>query len=751
MNERHGEQSKLSGMKSNLRKPSGSFLLRRTSICLAISFSLSGISVIAEDTAEASKKIDQLLAADWQRDGKTPDPAIDDERFVRRLYLDAIGRIPTAAEMRAFLADESPSRRNDLIDTLLDSAGYANHMFTFMADLLRIDESQPGGKFSTPAYAAYVLEALRANQPYDEFVRELIVSEGGAFGNPATGYYYRDRGMPLDHMANTVRVFLGTRVECAQCHNHPFDVWTQLDFYQMAAFSHDMTARLERRSGPFQELQRAINSEAELDSLARRERQTALVEIRRRATTNAMIERNSDLVLTLPHDYSYDDAKPKDEVTPLPLFGDMPEPGNPDDRLQHYAEWLTAPENPRFAKVIANRMWKEVMGAGLVEPLDDFTESTRASHPLLLDFLEEQMKRLKFDLKAFQRMLFNTELYQRQAHGEEVADGAKFTFTGPLMRRMSAEQIWDSLVVLINPQPEQANWRRLAENFIRYDWAEMISETVRLKSQTELRQDVEKIADIQRDHRKEIDTLREAEKQAARAGKREDASALKEQVAETRSDLPHKIHREVFAPALRKAGLDQLAPPLPHSVGSWSEMADPLLFDYSDSYYRGVALRILTEMELQFYQDEMNQAGLEDPSLRSQYTGYRKTNVATYVRAAHLPSPAPPGHFLRQLGQSDRKVIENAETGANIPQTLSLLNGPVFDQVIHPCSVLSLGLRPFDATEDRIETIYLSLLGRSPSEVEQEIVLEQQKARPDRFEEDLIFALLNSREFSLIQ
>lgn len=150
----------------------------------------------------------------------------------------------------------------------------------------------------------------------------------------------------------------------------------------------------------------------------------------------------------LPKDYAYSDAKPGDAVEPKVLFGpDMkPKPG--ETPRQTFARWLTAKDNPRFALTIANRLWKEVFGAGQIEPVDDMTDSTVAENPELMTFLEAEMKRLDFDMKEFLRILYNSETYQRQACTDEVPLGAPYHFPGPVLRRMTAEQAWDSFVTL---------------------------------------------------------------------------------------------------------------------------------------------------------------------------------------------------------------------------------------------------------------------------------------------------------------
>ncbi|MBL8898448.1 MAG: DUF1549 domain-containing protein, partial [Planctomycetes bacterium] len=182
------------------------------------------------DHAKFAAAIDRLVDADLARAGVPANPPSDDATFVRRAYLQIVGRIPTAEEARAFLADRSAEKRTQLIDRLLVSPGHESHLFTWYADLLRA-KSRLANQISGEPYLHWIKSAVAANEPYDQIARDLLTASGAAHAreNGETGYYLRDRGMPEDNMANTARVFLGTRLECAQCHNHPFDKWTQKD------------------------------------------------------------------------------------------------------------------------------------------------------------------------------------------------------------------------------------------------------------------------------------------------------------------------------------------------------------------------------------------------------------------------------------------------------------------------------------------------------------------------------------------
>jgi hypothetical protein len=189
-----------------------SFSEFRLNSVLAVLLVIGG-AVQAAEIPEAAK-VDEILAKHWQKQGVTANEAASDEVFLRRIYVDVVGRIPTLEEATEFLTRQDPGKRGQLIDSLLSSPGYASRQFHFFADLLRL-LTDGRDAIAGQAYAEWLKTALNENRPYDEMVRELLTTEGGVWDSGAIGFYMRDRGMPLDHLAATVQVFLGTRIECA--------------------------------------------------------------------------------------------------------------------------------------------------------------------------------------------------------------------------------------------------------------------------------------------------------------------------------------------------------------------------------------------------------------------------------------------------------------------------------------------------------------------------------------------------------
>lgn len=199
----------------------------------------------SQDALGRAKEIDALVLTKLEQQKLQPNARATDEVFLRRVYLDTVGRIPSLKETQAFLAETAADKRTKLIDQLLASPGYQQHYFNFWADVLRLKSTAIGGAQSLPAglaYADWLKQSLGANKPYDVMVKELITAEGKTYDNGAVGFYIRDYNMQLDNMAVTTQVFLGTQMVCAQCHDHPFDKWSMMDYYQMAAHTFGVTA-----------------------------------------------------------------------------------------------------------------------------------------------------------------------------------------------------------------------------------------------------------------------------------------------------------------------------------------------------------------------------------------------------------------------------------------------------------------------------------------------------------------------------
>lgn len=395
---------------------------------------------------DAAKRIDQLVTSELAKQGMQPNPDANEYTFVRRVYLDITGSIPTLAQTQRYVNNKSPSRRRDLIDNLLNSYGYVSHTYNYWASILRIKDRPENSLLAYP-YRDWVKDQIRINRPYDRWVHEMLTAEGKIWENPAAGYTLRDRSMPLVHVDNTVRVFLGTQIGCAQCHDHPFDKWTQKDFYQLAAFTHGTQTKDTKGAPSF-----ANGSPVER---LKKEYKDNTGDNRITGSANLIVQSNLLRVsfnpkkaLKLPHDYQYSDGKANQKVASQVLWGDIPETAARSTPREQYAAWLTSRDNPLFVKTIANRLWKRAMGVALIEPVDNITDDSPCQNPELLDFLCKELVRLNFNLKEFTRTILYTDTYARASSDFDPSMAEFYHFPGPRLRRMTAEQVWDSVLTI---------------------------------------------------------------------------------------------------------------------------------------------------------------------------------------------------------------------------------------------------------------------------------------------------------------
>ena len=414
----------------------------------------------------AAREIDTLVADELARLDQTPRPPIDDYTFCRRVYLDAIGRIPTIDELEDFVGDTSPEKRADLIQSLLHSRGYNSHWYNYWADLLRVkdvgDKLHHSGNFSE-----WIKDAVRTNKPYDQIAHELIDARGELYkpGNGATGFYAREP-MPLDHLANSVKTFMGMSIECAQCHDHPYEDWTQQDFYHLAAF----TSRTHLRVDPPPQDEKETYAE-DRRILKQRDFDEWIVYRESIRVKHAAIYGSGTGFSRLPHDYQYSDGEPHQVMQAQVLFGAMPEVayemskerletlpkhhfGPEIDARGSMADWMTASENPMFTKATVNRLWHKIMGTELVGPVDGLTLDAAGDHPALTDQLISIMKAAEYDTKVFLSALFNSRTYQSEALALQASPPA-YVLDGPVVRRLAAEVLVDSFLSLKTETPDK--------------------------------------------------------------------------------------------------------------------------------------------------------------------------------------------------------------------------------------------------------------------------------------------------------
>ena len=616
--------------------------------------------------AEA-KAIDKILNSTYQkREVKIP-AKIDESALVRRLYLSLVGRIPTFDEINSYLSNTSVQKKSQLIEKLTKSSGYDSHMFNWWADLLRLKSRMRGGNQiqAGQLYNHWVKEQVVQNVPFDQMTYSLVTAEGYPWENGAVGYYLRDTGMPLDNMSNTAQIFLGTQMVCAQCHNHPFDKWTQMEYYKMASFTYGISTRmgqdLQKKIGQYFYQQTKGLSKTEKRKLGNSQKAQVL-----RKAIQEMVQplrygaTHTGKKLNLPHDYQYEDAKPKTLVNSEPIFAPDSLNKKIENPVNAYGQWIISTNNPRFTQVISNRMWKKVFGRGIIEPVDDLRDDSESSIPELLTHLESLMVRVKYDLKEFQKILHNVEAFEREATGRELTSVEKYYFEAPILKRMSAEQLWDSIVALSIPEVDE---RKADSSKVEFRLANFANYQKKVEGLSE-----KKFVQLAKKGAKENvqinNTMNEIQlkiRDAQEADDRQAVSMLRREYGKKRNE-----QKSLFAGLVMGSEFD------------------------AQSLYRGAKSKTSTDTRWKGYSENL-------------------------MRASEIETPAPPGHFLREFGQSDREVIENSSSESSVPQALTLLNGVFYKALFDPKSPLSRNLLKANSSEEKIKVLFLSILNRNPS------------------------------------
>ncbi|HMC11594.1 MAG TPA: DUF1549 and DUF1553 domain-containing protein, partial [Pirellulaceae bacterium] len=349
------------------------------------------------------RRIDELVRARIKSAGFEPAALAGDEEFIRRVYLDLAGAIPRVAEVREFLADERTDKRARLIDVLLDSPAHATHLANTWRNIML-----PGGLNldqinNVVGVQNWLRQRFVENVRYDNLVSELLVASDGGEAGPAL--YYTSLDLAPEKLAgSTARIFLGLQIECAQCHDHPFDNWKQKDFWGYAAFF----ARL---------------------------RQPAMNNPSPRGRARLLDLDEGDVKL------------PNTEEIVLPRY---PAGASPDDkelgtRREQLAIWMASRDNPFLSRAGVNRTWWHLFGRGLVEPVDDIGRQNAPSHPELLDELTAYFVTSGFDLRELYRTLVNTETYQRTSHWAADLSPPPELYVHMSVKTLTAEQLYDSV------------------------------------------------------------------------------------------------------------------------------------------------------------------------------------------------------------------------------------------------------------------------------------------------------------------
>ncbi|MEW4490110.1 DUF1553 domain-containing protein [Thalassoglobus sp. JC818] len=391
--------------------------LKAVTFACVVVFLSGPIIAFAEtpDPDQLAELIDLRVEERLQVEGITPAPLADDAEFLRRVSLDVTGKIPHASEVRDFLADSDPDKRSKLVDAMLERPSYIiHHTNLWRAAMIPEADADPTIRIALPGFESWLRSRIAENRNFAEIVDEILTlpvdtETVSAFNQPdaatPAAFYIAKESKPERVAAASARLFLGVRIDCAQCHDHPFDDWKQDQFWQHAAF--------------FSDLPQVAPIGQEVDAVT-------------------MVDREQGTILI-----------PETDRTVVATFLDQSSPVSvPEERTRKaLADWIVSSENPFFAKAAANRIWSYHFGLGLVEPMDDFSAHNPASHPELLEELATAFREGDYDFKLLIRAITRSRTYQRSSVAGESTGERRSLLARMPVRGMTAEQIFDSLAV----------------------------------------------------------------------------------------------------------------------------------------------------------------------------------------------------------------------------------------------------------------------------------------------------------------
>jgi hypothetical protein len=369
------------------------------------------------DFPEAENYIDRAVYSRLRHLQLQPSALCDDTTYLRRVFLDTLGILPTAEQAREFIADSRVDKRVRLVDSVLSRPEFAEHWALKWSDLLRNEEKLLDAT-GVDAFHGWMRESIANDKPINEFVRELVTGQGSTYKNPPANFYRANRD-PLTRGEAAARVFLGYRLKCARCHNHPFDRWTQDDYYQWAA----LFARIDYE-----------------------------IVGNKRGDKFDKHEFNGEQIVLFKREGEVKNAKNNKDAVPKFLGSDQTP--DPQKRLEQLGQWLTSKENRQFARSQANFVWYHLLGRGIVEPVDDFRTTNPPTNPELLEALADDFVESDFQLRTLVRSILISNTYQADSRPNDSNVNDRRNFSHALIRRLTAEQLLDAQTHVLQVAPE---------------------------------------------------------------------------------------------------------------------------------------------------------------------------------------------------------------------------------------------------------------------------------------------------------
>ena len=369
---------------------------------------------VPEYKFEERTVVDKFTQKKWKELGVVPSELCTDEQFIRRVFLDITGSLPKPADVKAFLAETGKDKRDKLIDRLLETPEYSYMFANKWADVLRVKRrNQPDRAAGTFAFHSWIRESIANDKPYDQFVREILAATGDESQAPPT-VWYKELQNPQQFVDDTAQVFLGLRIACAQCHHHPYEKWSQDDYWGLAAFF----GRVGRKN-------MAIPGGAG----------------NQQAQRQVIFNKPSGGVMN----------KRTNVAAPIqPLDGKPMDVASDEDPRQKLVDWMANKDNPFFARAVANRYWSHFFGRGIVDPIDDMRVTNPPTNPELLDALAKELVDSKFSLKHLVKVIVKSRTYQLSSAPNDFNKHDKQSFARFYPRRMSAEVLYDAVSQVTN-------------------------------------------------------------------------------------------------------------------------------------------------------------------------------------------------------------------------------------------------------------------------------------------------------------
>ncbi len=687
-----------------------------------------------ESINEIATTVDHLIEAENQKREPRSAELIDDLAFLRRATIDLIGRIPSLSEIEEYKAWSPSERRELLVDRLLEDPRFSDRWTVFLADTLRVRSNVQGGR----ELMAWLHGAVDSNLPWDQMAHELISAGGRTSQNPAVGFILNDDADPMSMTSAVSQVFLGVRMACAQCHDHPFDDWQQKDFYEMASFFGKTIRRQseftntaftvdqketrvmwppERENPPTRE---PVAPRFPFDLVAYDSKPHFIERFEalraKDDEKSAQIESGLDLDALIdagPAASGKGDGfdilqEAKKESSDLKVSRDL---AKPSELRMQLAEKVTDPRNPYFARAFVNRVWAELNGRGFVEPLDNFSEYQANSHPQTLEYLGREFVASGYDTRALIRMILLTDTYRRghfeEDLGIETFELAEKSFTVSPVRRMISEALYDSVVIA--GHLEDKKWRagenvRTVTKQIRIPIGEEKTEVA--PAETELAMNMSPGNAMMANNTMSAGAGYDLESSIEIDFKKvlSDARNQEEEIDSMRAQADAMLAEEARRKAMMEAARQRRGP-MKYELKTIEETVD------------------------------------DNPSFNS---------------TMRMASPAPADHFLRVFGQPSREGLgEFRDHSPSLRQQLMMLNGKATHEAsrvgsLEPLHEFLVANPP--RIDDAIELVYLETLTRKPSEEElsdaREILTGSES--PLAGMADLRWAIFNSHEFRFL-